>query len=131
MLILGGIYSDTFTLRRGGEKAGCVIRSRAPQCSSISELLIHSAQGLLINHAGKRLLISWPPPHLPPPTPGLPVPHNCITVGNFKLVASIHTAISICFSVVSSTKRASQPAPTKQAIPQWRPIVAAGTAGAR
>lgn len=90
---------------------------------------VHSAQDLLTNRAGKWLLISWPLPHPPPPTAGLPVPHNCITAGNFKLVASVHTAISICFSAVSSTNRASQPVPARQAIPRWGPTVVAERAG--
>lgn len=74
---------------------------------------VHSAQDLLINHAGKRLLISWLPPHPPPPTAGLPVSHNCITMSNFKLVASIHTAISIWFSAVSSTKTSTTASASK------------------
>lgn len=92
---------------------------------------VHSAQDVLISRAGNWLLISWPPPHPPPPTAGLPVPHNGVTAGNFKLVASVHTAISICFSAFSSTNRASQPVPARQAIPRWGPIVVAGRAGTR
>lgn len=70
--------------------------------------------------------VTWPPPNLLPLPWGLPVPHNCVSLGNFKLVASIQAAISICYSAVRSTKPPPQPAPRKQQFLGGGTIVMSG-----